>query len=335
MTRSPKGPPFANPYQPNGAPVYHTNFEDDDNESGDEQFHGPEHPLDQNLASLWSYLSEAQMKDVDYINMVYNNINNVFDLERYLSTLIANDATLNFIVSPPGVATPLTWAFLHVKRIVRDLNFLAMALHYDGCGDSERRPDCMVMNRAGKNSPKVICASTHPPEYCDAMKYIFHTLNWASSMVNYTHIDCDQLLSIVNPDINHHMLTITYRRIFQIFTHACYFHPEVFQQHEETTKMYQRTLALGIYTKMLQNTPLPDYKVDFTKDDITGLNEESYMRQLTFLVSNATLARENADLSRSNSHLDDMILQGSFGRGPRTPEFEQNLARERRKSNND
>lgn len=253
-----------------------------------------QHVTDPRLSAVWSYLSEAQLKDVNYISMVYNNINNIYDLERYISTLISNDATINFIVTPPGVATPLTWAFLHLKRIVRDLNMLSIALHYDGCDDPKQQPHCKVMHLSDENSPPLMCPHSEgregppqKPKYCTALEYIFHALDQGAYMLNYGRIDVEKPLSTVNPMINHRQLCTTYRRIFQIFKHAWYFHRDVFLQHEDTTKMYQRFIALGMYTKMLPNVPLPGYDLEFAREDITGLNEETYMRQLTFLVSNA------------------------------------------------
>lgn len=258
---------------------------------------------DPRLDAIWSYLSELQFKDVNYISMVYNNINNIFDLERYISTLISNDATINFIVTPPGVATPLTWAFLHLKRIVRDLNMLSLAINYDGCDDPKKHPHCQVMHLSDENSPPLMCPHSEgkagpkqKAKYCTALNYIFHALDQGSYMLNYGRINTEKPLDTVNPEINHRQLCTTYRRIFQIFKHTWYFHRDIFLQHEETTKMYQRFIALGMYTKMLPNVPLPGYELEFAREDITGLNEETYMRQLTFLVSNAQiLLSDNRD----------------------------------------
>lgn len=255
---------------------------------------------DPRLTAIWTYLSEAQLKDVNYISMVYNNINTIYDLERYISTLISNDATINFLVTPPGVATPMTWAFLHLKRIVKDLNMLAMALHYDGCDDPVRRPHCKVMRLSDEYSPPLICPHVNKkPKYCTALEYVFHALDHGAYTLNYGRIDSRQPLARVNPSISHRQLCAAYRRVLQVFRHTWHFHRAIFLRHEQTTKMYQRFVAIGIYTKMLPHVPLPGFELGFAQEDVTGLNEETYMRQLTFLVSNAHASLSDPFASRA------------------------------------
>lgn len=238
--------------------------------------------------SLLAFLSEAQVKDLDYIGNVYNNINSIFDLERYLSTLVANESTLNFLVTPPGVATPIVWTFLHIKRLIKELNWLAVAVSLDGCGNSDTHPECRVMYKGPPKSPAVLCGNGHTrPQQCAALDYIWHTLDWAMSTVNNGAIDLQQPLGTVIPALTFRTLSVAFKRLFQIFEHAWYFHQRVFVGFENVTNLYQRALAFGIFSKMLTRVPLIPYKLAFRPEEITGLDEESYMKELTYLVQNA------------------------------------------------
>lgn len=247
---------------------------------------------------LYAFLETMRTQDMDYITQIYKNMNTVYDLERYLNTLVANKATLNFLVTPPGVAKPILWTFLHVKRMIKELGWLAIALSNDGCGKnsvgSEDDP-CKVMRRGSLNTPVVLCASNHKrPQTCSAIDYAWHTLDWAMSVVNFGALDSCEPLSTITPSVSMHTLSITYKRLMAIFQHAWYFHPDVFVKFEAITNLYEQSLALGIYTKMSQNNiPLLGYQLNFKRENITGLGDDGYMRELTILLQFSTTFSSN------------------------------------------
>lgn len=240
-----------------------------------------------------------------------DQISTIYDLEQYLSSLIYREVSFNFLVTPPPMVKPFLWIFLQVRRLAKDLNWLAVALYRDGCLD-----ECTKNLQIG--SREVYCGSHAAPKHCKPMEYAWHTLDSASEVLSFASLNLGagdqhehaQLISVI-PTISHREVTIAYKRMFTIFEHAWYCHRSMFEKFEKVLRLYQRALAVGMYSKMLKTrTPLIPFHRDMgvsTDEEgegvegggnsqggqasgsvIEGINEYDYMRELDFIIRMTT-----------------------------------------------
>lgn len=92
------------------------------------------------------------------------------------------------------------------------------------------------------------------------------------------------------PVISNHQMSIAYKRMFTIFEHAWYCHQPVFIQFEQTLRLYQRALALGLYYKLLKpHTPLIPFHAHIDDESATKeISECEYLNELDCIIEFAS-----------------------------------------------
>lgn len=125
----------------------------------------------------------SNMCSLDEPVLPLNQIKTVYDLDLFLSALIMREVAFNFLVYPPPTIKPCLWIFLHVRRLTRDLNYLAIALYRDGCATNS---ECQQAMHVG---PRRICCGSHKqPSHCLPMQYVWHTLDWSMDLMNFNSL---------------------------------------------------------------------------------------------------------------------------------------------------
>jgi hypothetical protein len=120
-----------------------------------------------------------------------------------------------------------------IRCVVRDAGALVCALQRCCSAAS-----CPLMTTAGQH--KFLCAAHKQPQDCCAIDYAAHTVDGAAALL------CSKVFPS-RTDMGaqqHQYLASLARRLYRIFSHAFYRHPDLFRAFEDDTHLFARFVAL-------------------------------------------------------------------------------------------
>lgn len=142
---------------------------------------------------------------------------------------------------PSGVDCHV-WLYEHLRQVTLELNRLVVDLA-EVCTTSA----CPVMKAT--DEWVYLCAAHRQPQECSAMDYTLHTLDGTSALLNsFTLFPLRGYVS----EKSSKLLQPTARRLYRIFSHAYFHHPDVFSAFESDTRLCKRFSLLCRKHRLLQ-----------------------------------------------------------------------------------
>ncbi|KAJ3218488.1 MOB member 4, phocein [Dinochytrium kinnereticum] len=165
-----------------------------------------------------------------------SQIDSTLAVQIYLQSLLRRDNSDVFqLVNIPADQDPYVWQYEHLRQLCLELNELAVLL-----GEICTKETCPEM-KAGEW--QYLCAAHDSPQTCSAIDYIIHTLDGATMLLNSPKYFPSRI-SI--PESSHKHYQNIARRLYRVFAHAWYQHPDVFEEFENNTHLYSRFLVLAV-----------------------------------------------------------------------------------------
>ena len=163
-----------------------------------------------------------------------------------------------------------------------------------------------------------LCAVHDPPKPCCAIDYCCHTLDWAAyTLASQTNFP--SRLSLGNDGTGVRQLTNIMRRVYRIFAHAWFQHPEVFTRVENSEGLY---MLFKTVCDVYQLIPEENYTIPPEAEGLAAKEEEKR-------EGKAVLREQGVDESVRNDDADapTTISTGATTRRHKaTPSFSASVA---------
>lgn len=172
----------------------------------------------------------------------FEEMDNTLNVQQYIQQCIHKDPSDvdTILKSPPGQEEGV-WKYEHVRQFCMQLNGLTLLLQ-DEC-----KPDVCVQMTATEQWI-FLCAAHKNPKECSAIDYTRHTLDGAAALLNSNKYFPSRV-SIKESSIA--KIGSVCRRIYRIFSHAYFHHPELFEKFETETHLCRRfTIFVKKYNLM-------------------------------------------------------------------------------------
>lgn len=135
------------------------------------------------------------------------------------------------ILEPPeGHDDLAVWKYEHLRQFCLELNNIAVRLQ------NECDPAICTKMKA-TDQWIFLCAAHGEPKECSALDYTLHTLHGASCLLN-SNKHFDSRVSIRESSVQ--KLGSIARRIYRIFSHAYFHHPQLYTDFENETSLCLR-----------------------------------------------------------------------------------------------
>ncbi|ORY97844.1 Mob1/phocein [Syncephalastrum racemosum] len=158
-----------------------------------------------------------------------------FHVQEYLQQLIREDnKNVRRLVDLPKGVDREVWQYEHLRLVCLELSLLVVALEPECTKDN-----CPEMKAQGW---MYLCAAHSSTQSCPAIDYIIHTLDGATMLLNNAKYFPSRI-SIPEPSLVQFQSIA--RRLYRIFAHAYFHHPEIYQPFENETALYERFLLLS------------------------------------------------------------------------------------------
>ncbi|KXG50492.1 Mob1/phocein [Penicillium griseofulvum] len=120
-------------------------------------------------------------------------------------------------------------------------------------GFLEESPPCSVQTcpEMKVNEWQYICAAHGEPQYCCAIDYCCHTLDWAMNILSsdqFSRVDLKVHSAKILPDI--------FRRLYRIFAHAWFRHRNVFKKVDDRDGLYVFFKTVCVTHKLLKENQM-------------------------------------------------------------------------------
>uniref|UniRef100_A0A915PVD1 Uncharacterized protein n=1 Tax=Setaria digitata TaxID=48799 RepID=A0A915PVD1_9BILA len=164
-------------------------------------------------------------------DMPFEEMDNTLNVQQYIQQCIHKDPSDvdTILKAPPGQEEGV-WKYEHVRQFCMQLNGLTLLLQ-DEC-----KPDVCVQMTATEQWI-FLCAAHKNPKECSAIDYTRHTLDGAAALLNSNKYFPSRV-SIKESSIA--KIGSVCRRIYRIFSHAYFHHPELFEKFEAETHLCRR-----------------------------------------------------------------------------------------------
>ncbi|VDM92448.1 unnamed protein product [Onchocerca ochengi] len=164
-------------------------------------------------------------------DMPFEEMDNTLNVQQYIQQCIHKDPSDvdTILKAPPGQEEGV-WKYEHVRQFCMQLNGLTLLLQ-DEC-----KPDVCVQMTATEQWI-FLCAAHKNPKECSAIDYTRHTLDGAAALLNSNKYFPSRV-SIKESSIA--KIGSVCRRIYRIFSHAYFHHPELFEKFETETFLCRR-----------------------------------------------------------------------------------------------
>ncbi|EFO15553.2 mps one binder kinase activator-like 4 [Loa loa] len=164
-------------------------------------------------------------------DMPFEEMDNTLNVQQYIQQCIHKDPSdVDTILKVPPGQEEGVWKYEHVRQFCMQLNGLTLLLQ-DEC-----KPDvCMQMTATEQWI--FLCAAHKNPKECSAIDYTRHTLDGAAALLNSNKYFPSRI-SIKESSIA--KIGSVCRRIYRIFSHAYFHHPELFENFETETHLCRR-----------------------------------------------------------------------------------------------
>uniref|UniRef100_A0A0R3RLZ7 MOB-like protein phocein n=1 Tax=Elaeophora elaphi TaxID=1147741 RepID=A0A0R3RLZ7_9BILA len=188
-------------------------------------------------------------------DMPFEEMDNTLNVQQYIQQCIHKDPSDvdTILKAPPGQEEGV-WKYEHVRQFCMQLNGLTLLLQ-DEC-----KPDVCVQMTATEQWI-FLCAAHKNPKECSAIDYTRHTLDGAAALLNSNKYFPSRV-SIKESSIA--KIGSVCRRIYRIFSHAYFHHPELFEKFETETHLCRRfTVFVKKYNLMANEhliVPILDQK---------------------------------------------------------------------------
>ncbi|KAJ3095981.1 Glyceraldehyde-3-phosphate dehydrogenase 2 [Phlyctochytrium planicorne] len=182
-----------------------------------------------------------------------HQIDSTLAVQIYIQCLLRKDNSevLN-IVSLPSDQDVYVWQYEHLRQFCLEMNELAVLL-----GEICTKDTCPDMKTGEWQYLCAAHASPQPVSFpvpvleiykvialqCSAIDYIVHTLDGATALLSSPKYFPSRV-SI--PETSHKHFQNIARRLYRVFAHAWYHHPDVFEDFENNTHVYSRFLAFSV-----------------------------------------------------------------------------------------
>lgn len=158
-------------------------------------------------------------------------------VQQYIQQLARrNPSDVAALVTLPDSVDEKLWQYEHLRQFCMELNDLAVALEKECTAAS-----CPQMKAT--DEWLYLCAAHKQPQECNAMSYIYHTLDGAASFLNNEKLfpNRSSILETSAPK-----LPSIARRVYRIFAHAFFHHQAIFEEFEKHRHLCKRFHAFAV-----------------------------------------------------------------------------------------
>lgn len=164
-------------------------------------------------------------------DMPFEEMDGTLNVQQYIQQCIKkNSSDVETILKVPPGQEEGVWKYEHLRQFCMQLNGLTLLLQ-DEC-----KPDVCVQMTATEQWI-FLCAAHKNPKECSAIDYTRHTLDGAAALLNSNKYFPSRV-SIKESSIA--KIGSVCRRIYRIFSHAYFHHPELFEKFELETHLCRR-----------------------------------------------------------------------------------------------
>eukprot|EP00732_Lithocolla_globosa_P004301 Lithocolla_globosa_v1_NODE_3910_length_1552_cov_15.615230.p1 type:complete len:211 gc:universal NODE_3910_length_1552_cov_15.615230:808-1440(+) len=164
-------------------------------------------------------------------NEPLEDMDSTFAVQQHLQTLISTSLdNVEEILTLPENQDSSVWQYEQLRQFTLELNHLTVWL-LPACNQET----CPMMIATEEWS--YLCASHQPPKECSAIDYIIHTMDSTTLLLNSLK-SFPSRFSIPPESVKHFQPCA--RRLYRIFAHAYFHHPDVFNEFEKERKLLER-----------------------------------------------------------------------------------------------
>ncbi|KAJ0391761.1 hypothetical protein P43SY_002454 [Pythium insidiosum] len=170
-----------------------------------------------------------------------------FEVEQLIQRLIRTDPTnLAKIYTVPDDQDTYLWQYEHLRQIMKELNVLVAKL--DGVCTRE---SCVVMKAT--DDWVFLCAAHKAPKECCAFEYIIHTMDNVNTLLTSSRVFPSRVS--ITSNATQYFQSVA-RRLYRIFSHTYFHHPEVFREFEDETNLCHRFVHFAVNFCLIPKTLL-------------------------------------------------------------------------------
>ena len=190
---------------------------------------------------------------------VFDEMDSTLAVQQYIQQMIRLDNTkIEEILEPPEGQDEGVWKYEHLRQFCLEFNGLAVKLQ------KECKPDTCTQMTATEQWI-FLCAAHKTPKECPAVDYTRHTLDGAASLLNSNKYFPSRV-SIKDSSVS--KLGSVCRRVYRVFSHAYFHHPQLFKDFENETQLCKRfTRFVMKYDLMSRDNLIVPIFEDDAEDD--------------------------------------------------------------------
>lgn len=161
-----------------------------------------------------------------------------FEAEQLIQRLVrADPMALAKIYHVPEDQDTYLWQYEHLRQVMKELNILVARL--DGkC----TREGCVVMKAT--DDWVFLCAAHKAPKECCAFEYIMHTMDNVNTLLTSSRVFPSRVS--ITSNATQYFQSVA-RRLYRIFSHTYFHHPEVFREFEDETYLCHRFVYFALH----------------------------------------------------------------------------------------
>jgi hypothetical protein len=170
-----------------------------------------------------------------------------FQVEQLIQRMLRADPTaLAKIYAVPEDQDTYLWQYEHLRQMMKELNVLVARL--DGrC----TRESCPVMKAT--DDWVFLCAAHKAPQECCAFEYIVHTMDNVNTLLTSSRVFPSRVS--VTSNATQYFQSVA-RRLYRIFSHTFFHHPEIFREFEDETYLCHRFVFFSTQFNLIPKTLL-------------------------------------------------------------------------------
>ncbi|CEG35584.1 mob-like protein phocein isoform x1 [Plasmopara halstedii] len=166
------------------------------------------------------------------------DVGGAFEVEQQIQRQIRADPTaLSLIYDVPDDKDTYLWQYEHLRQVMKELNVLVARL--DG---SCTRDSCPVMKAT--DDWVFLCAAHKAPKECCAFEYIVHTMDNVNTLLTSSRVFPSRVS--ISSNATQYFQSVS-RRLYRIFSHTYFHHPEVFREFEDKSYLCHRFVYFALH----------------------------------------------------------------------------------------
>lgn len=170
-----------------------------------------------------------------------------FEVEQLIQRLVRADPTaLARIYTVPDDQDTYLWQYEHLRQIMKELNMLVAQLDHV-C----TRESCPVMKAT--DDWVFLCAAHKAPKECCAFEYIAHTMDNVNTLLTSSRVFPSRVS--ITSNATQYFQSVA-RRLYRIFSHTFFHHPEIFRAFEDETYLCHRFVHFAMQFCLIPKTLL-------------------------------------------------------------------------------